>query len=113
MGEELERDLTILSRGPSRESSVRLSQSRQLTLSVDFKGDCSLKTGPDGSKFGADYVDYLARSFETQTWVYETAGSGYIQWTWKTEEASDWSMSTGITYGEFGASEATVGKLKV
>lgn len=24
-------------------------------------------------------------------------------WTWKTEEASDWSMSTGITYGKLQA----------
>lgn len=44
-----------------------------LTCSLTFKGDCSTKTGPDGSEFGADYTDHLAQSFETQTYVYEQA----------------------------------------
>jgi len=61
---------------------------------LQYKGDCGVKTGADGSAF-----DHLARSFETQTWVYEQA-SGWIMWTWKTEQAADWSMVTGITYGE-------------
>ncbi|OCF58914.1 glucan 1,3-beta-glucosidase [Kwoniella mangroviensis CBS 10435] len=65
---------------------------------LQFPGDCSAKTGSDPSKFSAEYVDYLARSFEIQSWVYEQA-SGYVVWTWKTEQASDWSMQTGITYG--------------
>ena len=65
---------------------------------LQYKGDCSLKSGADGSAFGVDYVDHLARSFETQTWIYEQA-SGWIMWTWKTEQAADWSMVTGITYG--------------
>nr|XP_018265588.1 glucan 1,3-beta-glucosidase [Kwoniella dejecticola CBS 10117]OBR87746.1 glucan 1,3-beta-glucosidase [Kwoniella dejecticola CBS 10117] len=66
---------------------------------LQFPGDCSAKTGSDPSKFSAEYVDYLARSFEIQTWVYEQA-SGYVVWCWKTEQAADWSMQTGITYGE-------------
>lgn len=83
--------------------------------SLPFKGDCSIKTGADGSKFGAEYTDHLLKSFETQTWVYEQASGGttslitsrttllrpgWIMWTWKTEQAADWSMATGITYGE-------------
>ena len=83
--------------------------------SLTFKGDCSIKTGADGSKFGAEYTDHLLQSFETQTWVYEQASGGttslitsrttllrpgWIMWTWKTEQAADWSMATGITYGE-------------
>ena len=91
---------------------------------LEYKGDCGVKTGPDGSKFKADYTEHLARSFETQTWVYEQASGmsqvllvtghearneyanqdtwlipGWIMWTWKTEQAADWSMATGITYG--------------
>ncbi len=59
---------------------------------------------------GPDYIEHLGRSFETQTHVYEQAvrlrrvreadwQSGWIMWTWKTEEAADWSMQSGITYG--------------
>ena len=44
-----------------------------LKPSLTFKGDCSIKTGADGSKFGAEYIDHLLQSFETQTWVYEQA----------------------------------------
>ena len=30
--------------------------------------------------------------------TYEKAG-GWIQWTWKTESADDWSYSAGLQYG--------------
>ncbi|ADV24619.1 glucan 1,3-beta-glucosidase, putative [Cryptococcus gattii WM276] len=67
------------------------------TSALRYPGDCGDKTGADPSKFSAEYIEYLAKSFETQTWVYEQA-SGWVMWTWKTELAADWSMQTGITY---------------
>ncbi|EIW68772.1 hypothetical protein TREMEDRAFT_31815, partial [Tremella mesenterica DSM 1558] len=70
------------------------------SMPLTFPGDCSTKTGSDPSKWDNDYVDHLARSFEAQTWVYEKAVSQiWVAWTWKTEQAADWSMQTGITYG--------------
>lgn len=42
---------------------------------LQYPGDCGGKTGADPSKFSAVYVEYLAKSFETQTWVYEQAVS--------------------------------------
>nr|ODN93762.1 glucan 1,3-beta-glucosidase [Cryptococcus depauperatus CBS 7855] len=68
------------------------------TSAAYYPGNCDGKTGSDPSKFTSEYVDFLAKSFETQTWVYEQA-SGWVMWTWKTEQAADWSMQTGITYG--------------
>lgn len=62
-----------------------------------LSGSCHRRTG-DPAVFDQDYVNYLAMSFETQTYVYEQA-SGWIYWTWKTEVASDWSFQDGITYG--------------
>ncbi|KAI5451752.1 hypothetical protein NCC49_001399 [Naganishia albida] len=58
---------------------------------------CDGKSG-SASEFGADYITYLAQSFETQTWLYEQA-SGWIFWTWKAENADDWDFQSGITYG--------------
>jgi hypothetical protein len=40
---------------------------------LQFPGDCSQKSGSDPSKFSADYIEHLGRSFEAQTWVYEQA----------------------------------------
>ncbi|WWD22111.1 hypothetical protein CI109_106600 [Kwoniella shandongensis] len=38
-----------------------------------LNGSAPRKTGADPGRFSADYVEYLAQSFETQTWVYEQA----------------------------------------
>lgn len=45
---------------------------------TNLTGNCRGKTG-SGADFSNEYSDYLARSFETQTWVYEQA-SGWIYW---------------------------------
>lgn len=42
---------------------------------LPFPGNCRDKTGPGTSRFSSDYKDFLARSFETQTYVYEQAVS--------------------------------------
>ncbi|WVQ97964.1 hypothetical protein IAU59_005084 [Kwoniella sp. CBS 9459] len=81
-----------------RGRGARYDNTLSTAQALEFPGDCSVKTGSDPSKFSAEYVDYLAKSFEVQTWVYEQA-SGYIMLTWKTERAADWSMQMGITYG--------------
>jgi hypothetical protein len=46
-----------------------------LTHRLRFPGDCAQKTGKDMSRFSQDYRDHLAKSFETQTYVYEQAVS--------------------------------------
>ena len=43
-----------------------------------FPGNCKDKTGPDAKKFSSEYKDFLGKSFETQTWVYEQAVSASI-----------------------------------
>ncbi|ORX34435.1 putative glucan 1,3-beta-glucosidase [Kockovaella imperatae] len=73
---------------------------------IRFTGDCVTHTGSDPSKWSSDYIEFLGRAFETQTYVYEKA-SGYIMWTWKTEQAADWSMQAGITYGKSGKADST------
>ncbi|KAE8538276.1 hypothetical protein D1P53_005618 [Cryptococcus gattii VGV] len=82
-----------------RGMGARYDNTLNTSASLRYPGDCGGKTGADPSKFSAEYVEYLAKPFETQTWVYEQA-SGWVMWTWKTEQAADWSMQTGITYGE-------------
>jgi glucan 1,3-beta-glucosidase len=48
------------------------------TGSPILSGSCNGKQGK-ASSYHSEYVDYLARSFETQTWAYEQA-SGWIYW---------------------------------
>ncbi|KDN44126.1 glycoside hydrolase family 5 protein [Tilletiaria anomala UBC 951] len=62
-----------------------------------YVGDCSTKTG-DGSNFSSSYKAFLAQMFATQISVYET-GSGWIMWTWKTEQAADWDYQRGLAGG--------------
>ncbi|KAH8987334.1 exo-1-3-beta-glucanase [Lactarius hatsudake] len=60
-------------------------------------GNCNSKTG-SGASFSQDYRNLLRMSWEAQVTTYEKA-SGWIQWTWKTEQADDWSYSAGLQYG--------------
>lgn len=60
-------------------------------------GSCKGKTG-DGSQFTSNYKLYLKRMFETQVSVYEQA-SGWVFWTWKTEQAADWDYQRGLRGG--------------
>ncbi|ORY27801.1 putative glucan 1,3-beta-glucosidase [Naematelia encephala] len=82
-----------------RGTGARYDNTLHGTAALAFPGDCRAKSSGDPTQFSADYIDHLGASFETQTWIYELAASGWIQWTWKTEEAADWSLSAGITYG--------------
>jgi len=60
-------------------------------------GSCDGKTG-SGSTFSQDYKNFLRQTWEAQVMTFEKA-SGWIQWTWKAEEADDWSYSAGLEYG--------------
>lgn len=62
-----------------------------------YVGSCSGKTG-DGSDFSAAYKSDLQVLFETQISAYER-GSGWIFWTWKTEQAADWDYQRGLQGG--------------
>ncbi|SPO19882.1 probable EXG1 - exo-beta-1,3-glucanase (I/II), major isoform [Ustilago trichophora] len=62
-----------------------------------YVGSCADKTG-DGSRFSAAYKAQLQRLFETQISVYERA-TGWIFWTWKTEQAADWDYQRGLNGG--------------
>jgi hypothetical protein len=40
---------------------------------LEFPGKCSDKTGASARGFSSEYKEFLAKSFETQTYVYEQA----------------------------------------
>lgn len=40
---------------------------------LEFPGNCKDKTGANPSRFNSEYKEFLARSFETQTYVFEQA----------------------------------------
>jgi glucan 1,3-beta-glucosidase len=56
-----------------------------------------LKTG-GGATFSPSYKKFLRQFWEAQTIAYENA-QGWIQWTWKAEEADEWSYQAGLNYG--------------
>ena len=45
---------------------------------IEFPGECNTKTGADPSKWDAEYTEHLARSFEAQTYVYESSAVGVV-----------------------------------
>jgi glucan 1,3-beta-glucosidase len=61
-------------------------------------GSCNGKSG-SASSFSASYKTFLRRFWEAQTITYENAGQGWIQWTWKTENAAEWSYQAGLQNG--------------
>jgi len=60
-------------------------------------GDCSTKTG-SGANFSSDYKTFLRKYWEAQVITYDQ-GDGWVSWTWKAEEADDWSYQAGLKYG--------------
>lgn len=60
-------------------------------------GSCNGKTG-SGSNFSSSYKQFLQQMFDTQRKSYER-GTGWIMWTWKTEQAADWDYKRGLQYG--------------
>ncbi|KAG6817925.1 hypothetical protein H0H87_012393 [Tephrocybe sp. NHM501043] len=60
-------------------------------------GSCTGLTGK-ASSFSSQYKTFLRQYWEAQTSTYEQ-GSGWIQWTWKTEIADEWSYQAGLANG--------------
>lgn len=60
-------------------------------------GVCPAMTG-SGATFSPDYKTFLRQYWEAQTITYEK-GAGWVQWTWKAEQADDWSYQAGLKYG--------------
>ncbi|KAF5352453.1 hypothetical protein D9756_005900 [Leucocoprinus leucothites] len=60
-------------------------------------GSCADKTG-NGANFSAKYKTFLRQFWEAQTITYEQ-GQGWLMWTWKAENADEWSYQAGLKYG--------------
>lgn len=68
-----------------------------------FHGSCNGWTGSwkgndGGAGFSVDYRDMLRQYWEVQVEVGE-AVQGWVYWTWKTENADDWSYQKGLEGG--------------
>ncbi|KAJ7269416.1 exo-beta-1,3-glucanase [Mycena haematopus] len=60
-------------------------------------GSCNGLTGK-ASSFSSSYKTFLRQSWEAQVISYEK-GQGWIQWTWKAENADEWSYQAGLANG--------------
>ncbi|KAL0951612.1 hypothetical protein HGRIS_008292 [Hohenbuehelia grisea] len=60
-------------------------------------GSCTGQTGK-ASSFSSSYKTFLRQFWEAQTISYEK-GAGWIQWTWKAEQADEWSYQAGLANG--------------
>ncbi|KAF9262542.1 exo-1,3-beta-glucanase [Marasmius fiardii PR-910] len=60
-------------------------------------GSCSGFTGR-ASSFSNDYKTFLRQHWEAQVFAAEQ-GEGWIQWTWKVENADEWSYQAGLANG--------------
>ncbi|KAG7091441.1 hypothetical protein E1B28_010477 [Marasmius oreades] len=60
-------------------------------------GSCSGFTGR-ASSFSNDFKTFLRQHWEAQVTTYEM-GEGWIQWTWKAENADEWSYQAGLRNG--------------
>ncbi|KIJ53493.1 glycoside hydrolase family 5 protein [Sphaerobolus stellatus SS14] len=60
-------------------------------------GSCTGLTG-SASSFSSSYKTFMRQYFEAQTSTYEL-NQGWIYWTWKAENADDWSYQAGLQGG--------------
>ncbi|KAJ7109901.1 glycoside hydrolase family 5 protein [Mycena epipterygia] len=60
-------------------------------------GSCTGLTG-SASTFSSSYKTFLRQFWEAQVISYEQ-GQGWIQWTWKAENADEWSYQAGLANG--------------
>jgi glucan 1,3-beta-glucosidase len=63
-----------------------------------FVGSCDGLTG-DASSFSTTYKTFLRQYWEAQAISYENGGQGWIMWTWKAENADEWSYQAGLKHG--------------
>lgn len=81
-----------------RGRGARWDNSLEGAPGMKFPGNCAERTGGDPERWSQSYKDQLRASWQAQTWVYEQ-GKGWVFWTWRTEDAADWSMLTGLAHG--------------
>ena len=60
-------------------------------------GSCTGLTG-SASSFISSYKTFLRQYWEAQVITYEQ-GAGWLQWTWKAENADEWSYQAGLKNG--------------
>lgn len=60
-------------------------------------GSCKGLTG-DADGFSQSFKESLRQMWEAQVMTFEQ-GHGWIQWTWKTEIADEWSYQAGLANG--------------
>lgn len=60
-------------------------------------GSCIGLTGA-ASSFSDEYKTFLRQHWEAQVITFEKAG-GWIQWTWKAENADEWTYKAGLANG--------------
>ncbi|KAJ3838851.1 glycoside hydrolase family 5 protein [Lentinula raphanica] len=63
-----------------------------------FVGSCTGLTG-SASTFSSSFKTFLRQYWEAQVIAYERGGSGWIQWTWKAENADEWTYQAGLANG--------------
>jgi glucan 1,3-beta-glucosidase len=61
-------------------------------------GNCTGLSGP-ASTFSSGYKAFLRQFWEAQVQTFEKASNGWIMWTWKMEDADDWSYQAGLANG--------------
>ncbi|KAF8910118.1 exo-1-3-beta-glucanase [Gymnopilus junonius] len=61
-------------------------------------GSCSGLTGK-ASTFSQGYKTFLRQYWEAQVITYESSTLGWIQWTWKAEDADEWTYQAGVANG--------------
>ncbi|KAG8732972.1 exo-1,3-beta-glucanase [Ceratobasidium sp. 414] len=61
-------------------------------------GDCTPFTG-SRNKFSQEYKTFLRQFYEAQVSAFERGGQGWFYWTWKAEQADEWSYQAGLAGG--------------
>ncbi|KAF9225500.1 glycoside hydrolase family 5 protein [Gyrodon lividus] len=61
-------------------------------------GSCTGLTG-SASTFSSSYKAFLRQFWEAQVISYEAVTDGWLQWTWKAENADEWSYQAGLANG--------------
>ncbi|CAE6442981.1 unnamed protein product [Rhizoctonia solani] len=62
------------------------------------KGDCDRFTG-SSVRFSNEYKTFMRQYYEAQVSAFERGGNGWFYWTWKAEQADEWSYQAGLAGG--------------
>lgn len=61
-------------------------------------GSCTGLTG-SGSSFSSSFKTFLRQYWEAQVQTFEKKAQGWIMWTWKAENADEWTYQAGLAHG--------------